>query len=172
LILPRVTSERRNYIQAGYLQDGTVISDLAYAIYNAELWVFGLISSTMHMVWVSATAGQLESRYRYSSTLCYNNFPFPKVSSAQLNKISEAAERVLTTRERYPQKSIAWLYDPESMPSDLKEAHDRLDQEVDACYRKKPFLNIEERLKYLFVLYRKMTGADISDTEQITLLEV
>jgi len=124
------------------------------------------------MVWVSATAGQLESRYRYSSTLCYNNFPFPKVSPAQLNKLSVAAERVLTTREKYPQKSIAWLYDPESMPNDLKSAHDRLDEEVDVCYRKKPFSNREERLNYLFALYRKITGSEISEAEQIMLLDV
>lgn len=157
IIIPRVSSERREYIPIGYLKAGTVVSDSAFAVYDAETWLFGLLTSKMHMAWVKTVGGRLETRYRYSAQLCYNTFPFPTISQAKKEEIAEAAEEVLITRELYPDKTLADLYDPDTMPQDLKEAHEALDDLVDSCYPGYPFANDEARLECLFKLYEKMT---------------
>jgi len=163
IIVPSVTSERREYIPFGYLGGDVVVSNAALAIYNAEPWVFGLISSKMHMLWVRAVAGRLEERIRYSNTICYNNFPFPEIADAQRKGLDKHAEDVLSTRQHYPEKTIAWLYDPHTMPADLLTAHRTLDSAVEECYRAKPFTSDEERLEYLFALYEQMTAAEAGD---------
>ena len=99
----------------------------------------------------------METRYRYSS-LVYNSFPFPKISSDKKAEIEEAAEEILVTREFYPEKTLAELYDPDKMPQDLREAHARLDDIVESCYPGYPFASDEARLECLFKLYEKMTG--------------
>ena len=110
-----------------------------------------------HMIWVKATSGKLESRIRYSAQLCYNTFPFPQISNEKKDEIKQAAEEVLVTREFYPEKTLAELYDPDKMPQDLREAHARLDDIVESCYPGYPFVNDEARLECLFKLYEKMT---------------
>ena len=160
IILPKVSSERREYIPSGIVTQDVIISDLAFSIPGAATWTFGVVSSKMHMVWSRAVAGGLETRIRYSSSLCYNNFPFPKISVAQKNELNQRAEAVLLTREHYPEKVIAWLYDPDTMPADLLAAHRALDAAVEQCYRPKPFSNDEGRLEYLFALYEQMTAAE------------
>ena len=115
------------------------------------------------MVWSRAVAGGLETRVRYSSSICYNNFPFPQLSPAQREKVSQCAEAVLIAREHHPEKTIAWLYDPDTMPEDLLAAHRALDEAVEQCYRTKPFTSDEERLEYLFALYEQMTAAEQAD---------
>lgn len=156
IIVPRVTSERREYIPVGMLNSETIISDAAQAIYDADIFILGILCSHIHVVWLSAVGGKLETRYRYSS-LVYNSFPFPKISEAKKQEIEEAAEEVLLVREDYPGKTLAELYDPDKMPQDLREAHHRLDLIVESCYRDTPFANDEERLECLFKLYEKMT---------------
>ncbi|HAL72738.1 MAG TPA: SAM-dependent methyltransferase, partial [Verrucomicrobiales bacterium] len=138
MILPRVSSERREYIPYGILNSDSVISDSALAIYNADVWIFTVISSKMHMVWVRAVGGRLEERIRYSSSICYNNFPFPKLTDTQRQTLDQRAEDVIMVRENYPEKSIAWMYDPDTMPADLLAAHRALDLAVEQCYRTKP----------------------------------
>ena len=115
------------------------------------------------MVWSRAVAGGLETRIRYSSSICYNNFPFPKLAQTQREKVAQCAEAVLTIREHHPEKTIAWLYDPDTMPSDLLAAHRALDEAVDQCYRTKSFTSDEERLEYLFALYEQMIAADAGE---------
>ena len=110
------------------------------------------------MVWVKTVGGKLETRYRYSAQLCYNTFPFPKISDEKKEKIKEAAEEVLITREYYPEKTLAELYDPDKMPQDLREAHAKLDDIVESCYPSYPFASDEARLECLFKLYEKMTA--------------
>lgn len=171
IIIPRVSSERRKYIPIGFLDRDTIISDSAQAIYDAELWLFGILTSYMHMVWVNAVGGKLETRIRYSAELCYNTFPFPKITDSQRKKIELYAGKILEVREKYFNKTLAELYDPDKMPSDLAEAHHNLDLCIESCYKKKPFENDEQRLKHLFKMYELMTsGAKDEDLEQLELL--
>jgi len=156
IIVPAVSSERREYIPSGLVGKDTVVSNLAFSIPGGEAWVFAVISSKMHMAWARAVAGGLETRIRYSSSLCYNNFPFPRIGAAQKKDLGRLAEDVLSVREKFPQKTIAQLYDPETMPADLLSAHKQLDVAVERCYRSKPFTSDEERLELLFTLYEKM----------------
>ena len=158
ILIPEVSSERREYIPIGYYQKGTVISNKAFAVYKAGSFVFGLISSKSHMIWVRAVAGRLESRLSYSSNFCYNSFPFPSITPEKKSEIEAAAEEVLITREYYPEKTLAELYDPDKMPQDLREAHAKLDDIVESCYPGYPFASDEARLECLFMLYEKMTA--------------
>ena len=158
IIIPRVSSENRAYIPMGYLDAETVVSDSAFAIYDAETWLFGILTSKMHMAWVRTVGGKLETRYRYSAQFCYNTFPFPKISEAKRAQLTEAAEEILITRAGHPEKTLAEMYDPDKMPQDLREAHATLDDVVDSCYPGYPFANDEARLECLFKLYEKMTG--------------
>ncbi len=157
IIVPRVSSENREYIPIGFLDENTVISDSAFAIYDAQLWLFGILTSKMHMAWVKAVGGRLKTDYRYSATLCYNTFPFPKITEAKKAEIEQAAEAVLIAREMHTEKTLAQMYDPAKMPANLREAHNRLDLVVESCYRLVPFHSDEERLELLFSLYEKMT---------------
>lgn len=157
ILIPRVSSENREYIPIGYLNEKDIVSDSAFALYDAPTWLFGILTSQMHMVWVKTVGGKLETRYRYSAQLCYNTFPFPKISDEKKQEIETAAEDVLITREYYPEKTLAELYDPDKMPQDLREAHARLDDIVESCYPGYPFQSDEARLECLFKLYEKMT---------------
>ena len=159
IIVPGVSSENRHYIPIGYLEKGTVITNSAFAVYDAPLYLFGILTSAMHMTWVKTVGGRLETRYRYSAQLCYNTFPFPAISPQKKAEIEEAAENVLVTREFYPDKTLGDLYDPDKMPQDLREAHERLDNIVESCYPGYPFANDEARLECLFKLYEKMTNS-------------
>jgi hypothetical protein len=158
IVIPRVSSERREYIPFGYTQD--VILDSAQAIYNAEPHVFGIISSRMHMVWVRTVAGRLKTDYRYSSAICYNNFPIPDLNKKQKETINLHIRNLLSEREKHPDKTIAELYDPKKMPAGLRKAHQDLDAAVERCYRSKPFESDEERLEHLFKLYEEMIQAE------------
>ena len=166
MIIPVVSSERRVYIPIGFVAKGTVVYYSAFAVYNATPIDFGIITSMQHMIWVKATSGKLESRIRYSAQLCYNTFPFPKISSEKKEEIKQAAEEVLVTREFYPEKTLAELYDPDKMPQDLREAHARLDDIVESCYPGYPFANDEARLECLFKLYEKMTSSTSHQTKK------
>jgi len=172
ILIPRVSSERRQYIPFGFLDDGSIISDSAQAIHSAKPYIFAIISSHIHMVWVRAVAGRLENRIRYSSALCYNTFPFPKITNAQKSILEEHVFKVLDEREKHSQKTIAELYDPDNMPHALQHAHHLMDIAVEQCYRSKPFKSDEERLDYLFKLYDRMTNScnKGSDQCQISLM--
>ena len=160
LIVPRVSSERREYIPIGYLGPDTVISDSAFAVYDAEPWLFGLLTSRMHMVWTRTVGGRMKTDYRYSNTVVYNNFPVPELSARAKSELTDAALRVLDVREHHSEMTLAQLYDPDTMPQDLRIAHEQLDLLVDSLYRDTPFATDDERLKRLFNLYLKQTGGD------------
>ena len=158
LFVPLTSSETREYIPIGYLQENTIVSNAGFAIYNCPAYIFGIVTSKIHLLWNNTLAGKMETRLRYSSSLSYNTFPFPKISDEKKDKIKEAAEKVLITREYYPEKTLAELYDPDKMPQDLREAHAKLDDIVESCYPGYPFASDEARLECLFKLYEKMTA--------------
>ena len=160
LIVPRVSSERREYIPIGYLGPDTVISDSAFAVYDAEPWLFALLTSRMHMVWTRTVGGRMKTDYRYSNTVVYNNFPVPELSARAKSELTDAALRVLDVREYHSEMTLAQLYDPDTMPQDLRLAHEQLDLLVDSLYRDTPFASDDERLKRLFNLYLKQIGGD------------
>ncbi len=157
IIIPIISSERRDYIPLGYIGFDAVILNSAFAVYDAELWLFALLTSKIHNVWVRAVGGKLEERIRYSATLCYNTYPFPKITKEQKERLTELAEEVLLTRENHTEMTLGEMYNPETMPDDLKQAHQALDIAVEQCYRPEPFTSDDERLEYLFKLYEKMT---------------
>jgi hypothetical protein len=160
IIVPRVSSERRDYIPMGYLNKDTVISDAAFAVYDAEPWVFALLTSRMHMVWTRAVGGKLKTDYRYSNTIVYNNFPVPQLSDAVKAQLTAHALRVLDVREYHSELTLADLYDPGRMPDNLRLAHQQLDKLVDSIYRTLEFTSDEERLSILFGRYVAMIEAE------------
>lgn len=160
IIIPKVSSERRIYIPIGFLDKNSVVSDLAFAIYDARPWVFGLLSSRMHMAWVRTVAGRLKTDFRYSSGIVYNNFPVPSLNETDKGKIEEKLFPILDARENHSEKSLGEMYDPDKMPEDLRVAHQELDELVDKIYRRQPFKNDEERLTHLFNMYETMIAEE------------
>jgi hypothetical protein len=144
----------------GFLDKEYIIPNSAQAIYDAEPWIFGIINSFMHNLWVKTVGGSLETRIRYSSVLCYNTFPFPNISQKQKDEITELVFAILDEREKHSQKTLAQLYDPDKMPEGLRKAHHNLDIAIEQCYRPKPFESDEERLEYLFKMYEEMTNME------------
>ncbi len=159
IIIPRHTSENRLYVPMGYVDRQTIIADSAFAIYDAEPWIFAILNSRMHMAWMRITCGRLKTDYRYSAAYCYNTFPLRELTEAEKEHLSEAAYKIIEAREASPGKTPRELYENSSMPDDLRQAHDELDHLVDSLYRKKAFMNDEERLSCLFELYKEMTTA-------------
>jgi hypothetical protein len=156
IIIPSTSSVRRNYIPMGFLNGDTVVSNASSVLFNAEAWIFGVLTSHQHMVWVKAVGGRLKTDYRYSSQLCYNNFPFPNISLKQKENLNLYVFAILDERAKHPEKTMAQLYDPDKMPKGLKQAHEDLDRAVEQCYRLQPFTSDTERLEYLFKLYEEM----------------
>src|SRR5690606_3420708 len=115
IIVPRHSSENRDYIPLGFFNSDTIIADSAMAIYDAQPWLFGVLHSKMHMVWVDAVGGKLKTDYRYSAKLCYNTFPFPPLNEKQKETINQYVFAILDERAKYPEKTMAWLYNPETM---------------------------------------------------------
>jgi len=161
IIIPKVSSNRREYLPIGFLDKSHVITDLAFAIYNPEVYTLGILSSKMHMIWMRTVAGRLKTDYRYSSVLVYNTFPFPNISEKQKEILTGHTFSILEEREKHSEKTLAQLYDPDKMPEGLKKAHHELDLAIERCYRKKPFVSDEERLEYLFGLYEEMIAKDV-----------
>ena len=160
IIVPRVSSERREYIPIGYLGPDTVVSDAAFAVYDAEPWLFALLTSKMHMVWVRAVGGKMKTDYRYSNTIVYNNFPVPELSAQAKNELSQRALRVLDVREYHSEFTLAELYDPDKMPDNLRQAHAEVDAAVDKLFSARPFESDEARLSVLFAMYKEAIEAE------------
>ena len=165
LMLPRVSSELRKFIPIGYLPPEIIASDAALTISNATLFHFGILTSTQHNAWMRTVAGRLKSDYRYSANIVYNNFPWPTPTDAQRSAIETAAQGVLDARARYPDSSLADLYDPLTMPPELVKAHAKLDKAVDAAYGYKGANSDAERVAFLFGLYQDLIGALAKATE-------
>lgn len=156
IIVPSHSSENRAYVPIGYSSEESVISNAAFAVYDAEKWLFTILMSKMHNIWIRAVGGALETRIRYSNTLCYNTFPFPKLTSAEKEKLERLAQNILNIRDENFDMTLGEMYNPESMPEELREAHHQLDLAVERLYRSEPFTSDEERLEHLFKLYAKM----------------
>ncbi len=159
LAVPKVSSERREYVPVGWLEPPTIPSDLVFVLQNATLADFGLLTSAMHMAWLRHIGGRLKSDYRYSIGLVYNTFPTPRgfaEGKADLSKLEPPAQAVLDARAAHRGATLADLYDPDLMPPDLRKAHRALDRAVDRLYRRKSFATERERVEHLFTLYEKM----------------
>jgi hypothetical protein len=158
LVIPSHSSENRTYIPIGYVDKNTICGNANMMISEPSVYVFGVIQSLMHMVWVKYICGRIKSDYRYSPAV-YNNFPWPEnPSEKQKQVVEEAAQAVLDARSQFPESSLADLYDPNTMPPVLVKAHQQLDKAVDLCYRPQPFPSEAKRIEYLFELYEKYTG--------------
>lgn len=159
LLIPRHTSERRAYIPMGYVQPDTLTGDSCLIATGISLYQFGVMSSSLHMAWVRAVCGRLESRYRYSAGIVYNNFPWPSAATEkQVGEVRAAAQAMLDERAKHRGSSLADLYDPVTMPAGLVKAHRALDQAVDVAYGKpKGFATEVERVSFLFAEYQKLT---------------
>ena len=160
LMIPVVSSESRDYIPIGFLNKEVIANYSSFILPDASAFELGVIHSKMHMVWVDAVGGKLETRYRYSAKLCYNTFPFPETSIKQKEIINQYVFAILDERAKFPQKTMAWLYNPETMPKGLLKAHQELDQAIERIYRIQPFTSDAERLEYLFKMYDEMTKKD------------
>ena len=156
VIIPVVASERRDYVPAGIMDRNFIVLNSANVIFDAEPFVFGIISSRIHCCWVKAVAGQLETRIRYTSGICFNSFPFPEISEQKRQNLNDLSFAILDERENFSEQTISQLYDPETMPPSLLRAHQALDVEIESCYQSHPFADDEGRLSVLFDLYEKM----------------
>lgn len=160
IIVPGLSAEKRIYIPLGFVDESIIVTNLAQVIYDAEPWLFGILSSKLNNLWVRTTSGYFKKDIRYSPLLSYNTFPFPNISEQQKELITEHVFNILHEREQHSEKTLAQLYDPDKMPSGLREAHHQLDLAIERCYRLKPFESDEERLEYLFKMYEEMTGRE------------
>lgn len=158
LIVPGVSSESREYLPCGYLPAGTVVSNLAFALYDAPLWNMALIASRLHLVWIATVCGKLKTDFRYSNTLGWNTFPVPLLTEQNKADLTACAENILLAREAHFPATIADLYNPDNMPENLRHAHERNDEVLERIYIGRRFKNDTERLEKLFELYTKMTA--------------
>ena len=159
IIVPTITSVRRNYIPCGILDKNHIVSNTAQAVYDFDPYMFGVISSTMMLVWVKAVGGRFKTDYIFSSSICYNTFPFPDISNKQKENLNQYVFDILDERAKH-NKIMAQLYNPDTMPKGLLQAHQELDTAIEQCYRLQPFKNDTERLEYLFKQYEEMLKKD------------
>jgi len=157
VIIPRHSSENRPYLPVGLLPSGGIVSDAAFAIYDAPLWTLAILLSRLHLVWIASVCGKLETRYRYSNTLGWNTFAIPALTQKNKADLTRSAENILLAREAHFPATVADLYDSEDMPDDLRCAHEANDEVLERIYIGRRFRNDTERLEKLFDLYTKMT---------------
>ncbi|CAK0742386.1 hypothetical protein CCP2SC5_1190002 [Azospirillaceae bacterium] len=163
VLIPRVSSEGREYLPTGLLPPRSIVTE-AFALYDAPLWNMALIASRLHLVWIATVCGKLKTDFRYSNTLGWNTFPVPKLTEKNKTDLTRCAENILLAREAHFPATIADLYNPETMPDDLRAAHEHNDEVLERIYIGRRFKNDTERLEKLFDLYTKMTATDkISD---------
>lgn len=166
LVIPKVSSDSKKYIPVALFSPDKISSDLLNVIDSEDLYVFGLISSEIHMLWVSIVGGRFGNGFRYSSSLCYNTFPTPKVEGEKRKHIEMLAEEIILIREDYPEKNLSQLYAPDLMPAALLAAHKSLDAAVEKLYREKPFKDSSEKLEHLFTRYEKLVSGDNKNLQE------
>ena len=167
IVVPKVTSEARPYLPVGLLSSYSIVSDNAFALYDAPLWNMALIASRIHLVWIGTVCGKFKTDYRYSNTLGWNTFPVPTFTEQNKSDLTRCAEDILLAREAHFPKTIADLYEPGEMPADLREAHDRNDETLERIYIGRRFKNDTERLEKLFELYTQMTSRQASTNKPV-----
>ena len=153
IAIPTTTASRRDYLPIDFVDENTVLSNLVFGLYEPEIYIFGILSSKMHTAWLKTVAGRFGDSYRYSSVICYNSFVFPKIDGLKKKIIEEHVLEILDTREKFSDKNLVQLYDPNLMPLALKKVHDNLDKVIDNCYTNKVFSNVYDRIQFLFNLY-------------------
>ncbi|CAM3183298.1 DNA methyltransferase [Filibacter tadaridae] len=161
ILIPRTSSESREYVPMGYFTDQSVVADSAMAVYNAPIWLLGILESRMHMTWLRAVGGRLKTDYRYSAGMVYNTFPIPKLSTNRKNILEEAVLEMLDVREEEG-GTLAELYGGanKAMNARLREAHEKIDGIVERAYKQEPFKSDEERLSVLLKLYQEMVSEE------------
>ena len=159
LVVPIVSSENRQYLPVGLLASNAIVHNKAFALYDAPLWNMALIASRLHWVWIGTVCVRLEMRFSYSNTLGWNTFPVPLLTEQNKADLTACAENILLAREAHFPATIADLYDPDTMPLNLRHAHERNDEVLERIYIGRRFKNDTERLEKLFELYTKMTAA-------------
>jgi hypothetical protein len=157
IALPSVSSESREYLPVGLLDDRSTVTNLAFALFDAPLWNMALIASRVHLVWIGTVCGKMKTDFRYSNTLGWNTFPVPKLTEKNKADLTRCAEDILLAREAHFPATIADLYKPDAMPENLRAAHDRNDETLERIYIGRRFKNDTERLEKLFEMYTKMT---------------
>jgi hypothetical protein len=153
LVVPSVSSENRQFIPMGFVGPETIVSNLSFAIYECPVWVLPILSSSMHMTWATTTCGNLETRIRYSSLLCYNTFPLPVLSQEQQKELAKLAFDLIACREQFPDKSLGDLYS--KMPIELEKQHLVIDRYVDGIYGLNGSISDQDRLRKLLEIYAK-----------------
>ena len=156
-MIPEVSSERRDYAPIGWLEPPVIPSNKLRLLANAKLADFALLTSAMHMAWTRHIGGRLKSDYQYSVGINYNTFPLPP-KDASLSKLEPLAQAVLTARAAHPGATLADLYDPLTMPPNLRKAHQVLDRAVDRLYRRSGFASERERVEHLLMMYEGLRG--------------
>jgi len=159
IVMPCVSSESREYLPVGLIDQKSTITNLAFALYDAPLWNMALIASRIHLVWIATVCGKLKTDFRYSNTMGWNTFPVPLLTEQNKADLTACAENILLAREAHFPATIADLYDPDNMPENLRHAHERNDEVLERIYIGRRFKNDTERLEKLFELYTKMTAA-------------
>jgi hypothetical protein len=168
IVVPHVSSERRPYLPIGWLEKDVIITHSASVIYRPTLVDFAVLSSRIHLAWVAAICGKLETRIRYASNSGWNAFPLPVLMQKNISDLTRSAEDILLAREAHFPATIADVYDPDSMPADLREAHERNDEVLERIYIGRRFRNDTERLEKLFEMYSKMTAGQESIKKRTT----
>jgi hypothetical protein len=170
IVVPRVSSENRDFLPVGLVTGNTVVGDRNFALYDAPLWNMALIASRIHWVWIGTVCVRLEMRFSYSNTLGWNTFPIPTLTEKNKEDLTRCAEDILLAREAHFPATIADLYSPEKMPENLRHAHKRNDEVLERIYIGRRFKNDTERLEKLFELYTKMTSPDnnTSDNKKVS----
>lgn len=155
IVIPSVSSERRPYLPAGLVDERTVLTNLAFGMYDAPIWSLALITSRLHLIWIATVCGKLKTDFRYSNTMGWNTFPVPTLTDQNRVDLTACAQEILLARESHFPATIADLYDPEAMPDDLRRAHEKNDEVLERIYVGRKFKNDTERLEKLFDLYTK-----------------
>ena len=157
IAMPCVSSENREYLPVGLIDNKSTVTNLCFALFDAPLWNMSLIASRIHLVWIATVCGKLKTDFRYSNTMGWNTFPVPKLTEKNKEDLTRCAEDILLAREAHFPATIADLYNPDKMPADLRHAHERNDEVLERIYIGRRFKNDTERLEKLFDLYTKMT---------------
>ncbi len=165
IAMPCVSSESRDYLPVGLLDNHSTVTNLAFALFDAPLWNMALIASRIHLVWIATVCGKMKTDFRYSNTMGWNTFPVPKLTEKNKEDLTRCAENILLAREAHFPATIADLYKPDAMPADLRAAHDRNDEVLERIYIGRRFRNDTERLEKLFELYTKMTAEAATGTK-------
>lgn len=156
ICIPRHSSERRKYIPMALFSEVDIVHDSCIAVYSNELYIMGILMSSMHMAWVKRIGGRIKGDYRYSVQLCYNTFPFCKLADKNKNDITEVVKKILAIRDENKDKTLSELYDPICMPKKLLKAHKELDKVVEKLYSSKVLDNDGKRVGVLLECYRKI----------------